>query len=77
MACWGKRQCVVCNEEKEMDLHDYKSVCSDCKQAKEDKARKEHFDALDKLSINDRLRKVEEWIYDYNPYDNPMTRRYR
>jgi hypothetical protein len=41
--------------------------CSECKTKRQDIARREHFGGLDGLSIEERLRRVEEWIYNYKP----------
>jgi hypothetical protein len=43
-------------------------ICPTCEQIKEDKKKEEYFAVLDSLTIEQRLRKVEEWIYNYKPY---------
>lgn len=42
-------------------------VCPSCMQRQEAEKRKAHFDMLDKLTITERLRRLEEWIYDHKP----------
>ncbi|MHA1835987.1 MAG: hypothetical protein ACTSYQ_03565 [Candidatus Odinarchaeia archaeon] len=43
------------------------SVCGQCA-AKEQVAKEEkHFAELDKLPMEERLRRVEKWIYHYKP----------
>lgn len=42
-------------------------TCNGCRDIKKAELRKEHFANLDLLSMEERLRKVEEWIYDYEP----------
>ena len=76
MVCLGTKICTECHKEYQGNYHSSDSVCGDCKQAKEDKARKEHFNALNKLSIDARLRKVEEWIYNYKPSRHPEFTRF-
>ena len=41
--------------------------CSECHQARIDMERREHFGGLDALSVEERLRRIETWIYDYRP----------
>ena len=43
------------------------NICPDCAQLDRNRERKEHFDRLDAMSIEERLRLIEEWIYDYKP----------
>ena len=42
-------------------------LCPKCKTKLKALERKKHFEFLDSLPIEARLRKVEEWIYDYKP----------
>lgn len=42
-------------------------TCDKCQEKTEKSNRKKHFSKLDKLSIEARLRKVEEWQYNYRP----------
>lgn len=42
-------------------------MCYDCQAVEDAAARKEYFANLDKLSIEERIRKIEEWIYNYRP----------
>ncbi len=51
-------------------------ICSGCQKATEDSLRMRHFQGLDAMAINDRLRRVEKWIYDYKPPINPLNIRY-
>lgn len=43
-------------------------VCPTCIQCKEDIARNEYFSDLDQLTIEQRLRLIEEWIFNYRKY---------
>ena len=42
-------------------------ICGACRAKEIDTKRADHFAALDAFSIEERLRLVEEWIYDYKP----------
>jgi hypothetical protein len=46
-------------------------LCYECTEKEEGKKRREYFFGLDGLTIEERLRKIEEWIYDYRPYREP------
>lgn len=65
--------CTVCKEEKtEYVEHFHDHICKECRDILVDKERREYFEALDKLSMEERIRKIEELIYDYEPPRNPM-----
>lgn len=42
-------------------------VCYECQAEEDEIVRKSYFDNLDKMSIEERLRRVEEWIFNYKP----------
>ena len=41
--------------------------CTECYDKRTDRQRREHFSGLDGLTLDERIRRVEEWIYDYRP----------
>lgn len=41
------------------------NICTECDAKEKDIKRRTHFSDLDGLTIEERLRRVEEWIYDY------------
>jgi len=44
------------------------NICNNC-QAEESEIEKEvYFIQLNKLSLEERVRKIEEWIYSYQPF---------
>ena len=43
------------------------TICPECDKKEKDQKRREHFHGLDGLSLEERIRKIEEWIYDYRP----------
>jgi len=67
MAVFRRIHCPQCNQEKEVmtSANNLPSICSDCKRANQKAEREEYFAKLDKLSTEERLRLVEEWIYDH------------
>ncbi len=42
-------------------------VCDECGVNNITDERKKHFEKLDNLSISERIRRLEEWVYDYTP----------
>ena len=76
MACIQEETytCKVCKQEKrEYVEHFHDHICKECTDTMIDKERRNYFKALDKLSMEERIRKIEEWIYDYVPPRNPMV----
>lgn len=69
MAIHSTITCVRCNQIKSVwhSVNEFPKVCGDCRKAEAFEARKAYFAKLDQLSIEERLRKVEEWQYDYQP----------
>jgi len=70
MALLGIIMCKACSLEKEVMYSPSQgkpTICSQCKKAKEEKAKQEYLDKLATLPIEQRIRAIEEWIYDYKP----------
>lgn len=49
-------------------------ICGLCQQAEVESKRDQHFAELDALSVEERLRRIEAWIYDYRPQWVPPPR---
>lgn len=49
-------------------------VCDACKAKETAGQRAQHFAELDALPVEDRLRRLEAWIYDYRPQWVPPPR---
>ena len=64
MAYCGDWQCSKCGEEVFSDIPRDR-ICYKCKEIIEEEERVEHFRVLDTLSIDERLRRVEEWIHEH------------
>jgi len=48
------------------------NVCAPCQSTNESNDRKAHFRKLEEMSIEERLRKVEEWQYMHDCDDSPL-----
>jgi len=75
MAYLEHRFCLNCNTHNQpftmvQDIKKY--ACDVCEEKTIVNARVNHFKALDNLTVKQRIRKIEEWIYDFRPtYINP------
>jgi hypothetical protein len=47
--------------------HNYHDVCPQCIATEIEQKRTMHLVALRSLPLEDRISKIEEWIYDYKP----------
>lgn len=66
--------CKKCGKESQVAVNSgmpAPSLCDECQQKDINKKRREYFHGLDGLTIEERLRRIEEWIYDYKPYKEP------
>jgi hypothetical protein len=43
------------------------TLCDECWGKENNRKRREHFGALDALTMEERIRNIEEWIYEYRP----------
>lgn len=69
MAVLSTIQCQQCDKAKDV-MHSpmvVPRICHECTAINRDAARQAHFAELDKLTDQERIRKIEEWIYDYRP----------
>lgn len=74
MAFCSTRTCTRCGDEymasQYNDVMQLELICHKCRRADWEQEREKHLDDLAALSIDKRIRKIEEWIYDHeNPYD--------
>ncbi len=42
-------------------------ICNHCRAKEDISKRDQHFKELDALTTEERLRRIEEWIYNYRP----------
>lgn len=63
-------RCVDCGVERDLFVEpltnpdDY-GRCNHCRAKKQQDIKAKHLDDLRELSTDERLRRIEEWIYDY------------
>ena len=59
--------CPSCRETKQAccGAGDWPSECSECRQKREAQARHVALEGLKSLSLEDRIARIEAWIYDY------------
>jgi len=66
--------CRVCHKEK-MVGHPIRmgipSICGECKQKEENDKRQAHLIELKTLPLEERIARIEQWIYDYKPPLSP------
>ena len=72
MAIGSSIQCQVCGKDATV-YHSVRenppNVCGPCQLAKAVEEKQNHLDSLKQLSIEERIARIEEWIYDFEPYD--------
>lgn len=76
MAVLSRITCERCGEKADV-MHapmDRPKVCGPCVAKELGSKRDQHFAELDALPLEARLRRVEEWIYDYRPQWVPPPR---
>jgi Zn finger protein HypA/HybF involved in hydrogenase expression len=74
MALMGnKLKCIECGHEYFPVRSGFGewSGCPQCKARADKLAEEKHFAELDNLSLEERLRRVEKWIYHYKVPVNP------
>jgi len=62
--------CSKCNKHSQMAIgcgSPTPTVCNSCNRIQSERLRRQYFSGLDGLTIEERLRNIEEWIYDYRP----------
>lgn len=77
MAVLSQITCEACGAKKDVwhsPSDPRPRVCATCEDKRLTAAREEHFAKLDALTLEERLRRVEGWIYDYRPQWVPPPR---
>lgn len=66
MVCLVQKICSECNKPYNGNAHNYnESMCHNCETTKAQIEKEAHFKFLNSLSVDARVRKIEEWIYDF------------
>jgi len=77
MAILSMITCEDCGERKEVNHSPADAqprICAACRAKAADAKRTKHLAARAALSAEERLRLIEEWIYDYRPQWAPPPR---
>jgi predicted nucleic acid-binding Zn finger protein len=77
MACLVEIKCETCGKSSQEVMQPYGRYdrkCSSCYSVAVKHKRDYHLAGLKALSIEERLSKIEEWIYDYKPVHVPAPR---
>lgn len=62
--------CEVCKQDREVN-HSGRippKVCDSCLALQTKDKEQAHFAHLDSLSLEERVRRIEKWIYNYKPH---------
>jgi len=59
---YRNKTCIVCRERGTWE--DFGSTCPSCRREAEEEKKREHLEALKKLSVEERLARIEEQLYD-------------
>jgi hypothetical protein len=62
--------CTKCKKSQHSSVPKNR-VCHDCKTKEEDRKRREYFGSLDALTIEERIRNIEEYIYEHKNSYHP------
>ena len=69
MACLTEIRCAECGQTKQV-LASYGqpvTECDECREKEKVQKRRTHFAGLKALSLEERIDKLEQWVYDYEP----------
>jgi len=63
-----RRECEICGDSYKTNPYkaeiNQSRICYDCSIQEQQNERIEHFEGLDVLTIEERIRRIEEWMYD-------------
>ena len=66
MAFYCQQECVKCKVVKDIECaYNKTGMCHDCLKIEADNALKTHLYSLSLLTTEERLAKIEEWIYKH------------
>ena len=57
--------CKECGDDFAGNIHEGVDTCPSCVKKFKDKAKADHFAELDKLTLEERVRKLEEQMYEH------------
>lgn len=53
--------CIRCGNVRQVDAK--VRICNECLSFEEHEKHREHFERIDKMTLEERVRDIEEWIY--------------
>lgn len=67
MARYEQIFCTSCQRTKQVvrGAGDWGATCNECESAAAEKAKKEHLDGLKALPLEERVARIEAWIYEH------------
>lgn len=74
MALVTTRNCITCHES--FAAVNEQVECNNCINAAKIALREKHFSELDNMTLEERLRRIEEWIYDYRAPISPWDMKF-
>jgi len=79
MAILSTIHCLDCGKAKEVvcSAGSHPTVCPDCTDKKEEKAKQDHLTSLARLSPHERIRRLEEQAYNVAHAPRPFDPRQR
>jgi len=57
--------CMACGKHLR-GIRPQNGLCYDCDTNQKDRKRRDHFGRLDALTLEERVREIEEWIYAHS-----------
>ena len=69
--------CSRCKKSKMIisSARQFNTICNDCLAEKAERKRERHFAILDNMTLEERVRRIEQWIYNYKPtHTHPLDR---
>ena len=76
----ARQESIVCSHCKEWCTVIVSSgqpkptLCIPCQQLKHDEDLQEHLDFLNQMTVEERLTRIEKWIFEYKPQHVPAPR---
>ena len=64
MALIVDKICTTCNKPFMGDFHEPNCVCSSCLQLADKEMKRKYFEVLDNLSTTERIKRLEELVYE-------------
>ena len=70
MAYYQHYTCKQCGSARYEVLHEDR-ICQQCRKKNEEEDKANHFLELSKLPLDQRIRRIEEWVYAHDAKPHP------